>query len=320
MKPMARWAALAIGLVALALPAAAVADSAAPGPLTSTSRLREVVRERAGKTRGGGQPSQLAFKIETGRGYVVEVFGSGNAVAIDVVRGDGHSSTAYVARGIAGGDQLRADFGNYGKVSMRFRPSRHATPAKSGQGCDHGGKPVSRSGVFVGEFRFRGEGGYLDLDARRARGKVIGVAPKCARQHSSSQAQESVSHPETEGIFGPETPFLEAGWRHGVRSAEVGAFFLFGAFSFYADVEESRGRMAIFRHALVTARSHKMLRANNALTSARLSPPPPFSGSGIYTAGPDGKKTWTGSLAVNFPGAPHYPLTGPPFKVTLDKE
>lgn len=318
MKPMARWTALAIGLVALALPAAAVADQAAPGPPTSTSQLREIVRERAAQTRVG-RPSQLAFKIKTGRGYVVEVLGSGHAVAIDVVRGDGRSNTAYVVRGTASGEQLRADFGNYGKVSMRFRPSRHATPAESGQSCDHGGKPVSRSGVFVGEFRFRGEGGYLDIDARRARGEVSGVAPKCARQHSSSQAQESVSHPETEGIFGPETPFLEAGWRHGVRSAEVGAFFLFATFA-YADVEESRGRMAIFRHALVVAGSHKMLRANDALTSARLSPPPPFSGSGIYTAGPDGKKTWTGSLAVNFPGAPHYPLTGPPFKVTLGKE
>lgn len=314
MKATVRRVALAIGVAALALPAAAAADQSASALPAGASQLKKIVRERAGRT-GGKQPFQLAFQFTTSEGYAIEVIGFGQAVGISVARRSGHSETSYVVKGTVTGERLDADLGKYGRVAMRFRPD----PANSGGGCHDKARIVSRRGVFVGEFRFHGEDDYLDVDVHRARGAVSRVVPRCDRRDSSAQAHSSVSHPDTEGFFGPETPLLEAGWRDGVRTAEVGAFTLFSLFV-YAEAEESRGRIAIFRHALIGVRSPKVFRANDALTSARLSPPAPFSGTGIYAAGPDGKRTWTGSLTVNFPGAPHYPLTGPPFKARLEKE
>ncbi|HEX6602047.1 MAG TPA: hypothetical protein VF030_05345, partial [Solirubrobacterales bacterium] len=60
------------------------------------------------------------------------------------------------------------------------------------------------------------------------------------------------------------------------------------------------------------------VRINEALTSASLTPPPPFHGTARYQAFPDGSNTWSGNLSVNFPGAPRFPLTGPSFETLLE--
>jgi hypothetical protein len=81
--------------------------------------------------------------------------------------------------------------------------------------------------------------------------------------------------------------------------------------------EETDGQMAIIRYALAFVRD-SVLSHNDALTSATLRPPRPFHGKGVYSAAPDGTKTWSGSLSVAFPGAPRQPLTGPDFTTQLE--
>ncbi|HYG96061.1 MAG TPA: hypothetical protein VD741_03040 [Solirubrobacterales bacterium] len=50
---------------------------------------------------------------------------------------------------------------------------------------------------------------------------------------------------------------------------------------------------------------------------ARLSAPPPFSGSATYRARPGAAPSWLGSLAVEIPGEGTLPLAGPGFRAIL---
>jgi hypothetical protein len=80
---------------------------------------------------------------------------------------------------------------------------------------------------------------------------------------------------------------------------------------------QTRGDLAILRFAFTASDSARAFSVDNALTRAQVKPPAPFHGTGTYRAASDGTKTWTGGLAINFPGAPRLPLTGPEFKPEL---
>ena len=236
-------------------------------------------------------------------------------MVIYVVRGrHARAATAYVARGTGTGNRIAAGFGKFGKVSMRFKESRRRSWAKPNRVCEGSGRFENRLGTFVGEFTFRGEGGYLSVQTRRAKGQVSEVAPRC--RAAAGRRAKLATHPTQESFWGPERPYLLSDWRHGVSSARFAAVRDKKTI-FFASTEQAHGKFAIFRLALRTATSPQALKVSNALTSARVSPPAPFSGIGSYRAAPDGTVSWTGPLTVNFPGAPHYPLTGPPFEASV---
>ena len=87
--------------------------------------------------------------------------------------------------------------------------------------------------------------------------------------------------------------------------------------TFLATNEETRGKLAITRVAILRSKA-KAVRANEALTRARVSPPAPFHGTGLYRAAPDGTITWSGSLSVNFPGDPRFSLVGPNYETLIE--
>ena len=74
-------------------------------------------------------------------------------------------------------EPVAAGFGKFGKVSMRFKESRRRSWVKPNRVCAGSGRFENRLGAFVGEFNFRGEGGYLSVQARRAKGQISEVAP-----------------------------------------------------------------------------------------------------------------------------------------------
>lgn len=286
--------------------------------LSAPAQMRAMVRERAAQGSGNRRPAvRPVFRLKTGSGYEVEVVGVRDNVVIYVLPGShAKSITAYVARGTVTAGRVAAGFGKFGKVSMRFRASGQRASADPDRSCKGVGRIERRPGTFVGEFRFRGEGGYVSVQARRAKGQVDSVAPRCRRSRSA-QRVTLATHPSQNGFWGPEQPYLVSDWRHGVDSAHFAAVGAGKKTIFIATTEQAHGKFAIFRLALLAASSPKVLKVSNALTSARVSPPAPFSGSGKYRAAPDGTVSWTGPLAVDFPGAPHYPLTGSPFEALV---
>jgi hypothetical protein len=255
------------------------------------------------------QPFRSGFRVNA-RGYEVKVFTYGTAVILETIRNSRRraSGTLYVARGVAKVHRLQATFGNLGKVSMRFRaPPRR--PLRSL--CRFGQRLARRPGSYLGHLSFKGEDGYLSLDLHRASGNILTPAGRCPRRHLSHAEVEK----EIEELFAPTTG-LFAGSREGVTSTSFTGFEANDRSFFFAAHRETHGKLAILRFVL--AEGSKGLRVNEAVTAIDVSPPSPFNGTGRYRAAPDGATTWTGSLSVNFLGAPRTPLTGPDFETLLE--
>jgi hypothetical protein len=216
-----------------------------------------------------------------------------------------------VARG-----RISASFGKFGRIDVRFHPTGKAValPAKGHCfGADH--FTVQR-GVFAGRIRFVGEHRYVALHAQRAAGRVrspvrLHCFSRRARASASERARTVVPMPA-----GHPRGFLAASWRHAVDSTVIYVEHHRQRVFTTAFSEESLGQMAEF-HLAVAVSGPRVFTIDNALTRATLTPPAPFHGVGTYAAGPDGSKSWTGSLSVSFLGAPRWPLAGEQFKVTL---
>jgi hypothetical protein len=110
---------------------------------------------------------------------------------------------------------------------------------------------------------------------------------------------------------------LRAGWRQGVTAQSFAAVGLpdLGAL-YFAQSAQSEGRLAILRVALGISRPATFSVADS-LRRATVKPPAPFSGSAVYRRFDDGGKSWSGTLAISFPGASNTPLVGAPFETKL---
>jgi hypothetical protein len=251
------------------------------------------------------------FVVSAGFHYKVRVFTFGSAVILEVLRKSHGSFVAsvYLARGVATPHRLQATFGKFGKVSMRFRPPDRGDGVKSI--CRFGERLSQHRGLYVGHLHFKGEEGYVSLNLRRAKGSIVTPAGRCPRRHFTPAQIER----EIETLFEPISGLLATA-REGVTTTSFLSLKHKDRTIFLASHEETRGKLAIIR--VVTASAGKGFGVNETVTSAHLSPPAPFRGTGRYRAEPDGTTSWTGDLSVNFPGAPRFPLAGPAFKVLLE--
>jgi hypothetical protein len=78
---------------------------------------------------------------------------------------------------------------------------------------------------------------------------------------------------------------------------------------FLAGAGEKMGQMRNLRFAVALS-GPESFAFDEALNSATVSPPVPFTGSGSFLRNPDGSTSWTGTLAVDLPGLGSVPLTG----------
>ncbi|MGA8745312.1 MAG: hypothetical protein WB507_05570 [Solirubrobacterales bacterium] len=297
---------------------------------------------------------QPEFNLNGGGGYRIHVSGSGSTVTLSVFRpkalsagslgaflgvsAKGHgaptsfgaASSTYIARGEASASSIRAQFPGFGRVAVRFHPTGKVTRLGS-QGCGL----ASRAGVFRGAVSFEGEGGYTDAHVHSARGEVVVPSPShCSRSSRILRSSRRAAWlpPAALGVLhaagvpnrtippspsGPKATFLQAFWKSPLG---LTAFDAIGDGSgpahYIAAVEQSEGQVAIDRLALGLAPAHTFT-TDSALNSAALLPPSPFSGDGAYLQAGGGTPSWTGSLAVSFPGAEDIPLTGPQFTSQL---
>jgi hypothetical protein len=322
---------LSLRCTALAVAALAVVPATSmAGPLDIPAavppQFRALVRSRL-HTPEPHSASESRFDLKTRQGYEVSVFGVGDVVAVEVIPSqdfasahDGsplHSAavTAYVARGTVTPNRIEASFGDLGRIAVRFHPSGRISQSKPRRHCKGADRFTTRYGVFLGSVRFTGEDRYVSVHAHRAKGRIR--TPRhlhCVSRHIRVPAKRD-SRPVTgPSSFAPT--ILAALWRQALASTDFLSFQVDGRTLFLAVTEQSKGSMAEMRYALATAPSKDFV-SDDALTSATVTPPPPFDGQGVYSAGPDGTKAWTGSLSASFPGAPRLPLTGPQFEVTL---
>lgn len=289
-------------------------------------------------------------RLVNGDGYSIRVVAFGQTVALSVIRPSPSrpAATTYLAHGRVTPTAIVASFAERGRVELHFQRSTGPlgdTPlARCGSGR---GRPILRSGLFVGGIRFRGEGGYTSTEAHRARGISIDLdaLEACLRHGPRHPGRRGARSPRS--LLGTLLALAASGDRQapappGVPtrpSAKPARTILFAqrklplSRTVFAALAGAKGRDARYIAAetasegaigvirFVTAKAPPSSFAfADTLASARVAPPRPFSGRGLFEHGPGSEKSWTGSLSVSFLGAPHVPLTGVPFGIVLDQE
>lgn len=271
----------------------------------------------AAASASGGFDLKLQFPASNG--YRVTV-GGYKATAVlttakhDPARGSRRWSS-YVARGKVSPTAIDADFGALGRVDMRFRPSGSVTYGKRHRHCFGPDRYTIRSGVFVGSVRFHGEGGYTSANVHRVKGRV--VTPRVLRCLDSlfEEFEHAERKPKKEK---PKVTRLSAFARSGLTAMYFEASERRGKAAYLSEIEQTVGSVGVFRGVFLRA-SPATFAFDNALAQAGVTPPPPFSGSASFQRGPTGAKSWAGSLAVSFPGAPKVSLIDPRFKTQLTR-
>jgi hypothetical protein len=262
----------------------------------------------------------LTFEFAASNSYQITVGGYDATAFIKASKSGGSPHGAawstYIARGKVSPTAIHADFGDLGSAAMRFRPSGKVTYSRRHRGCLGPDRYTIRSGVFTGSVRFHGEGGYTSAEVHRVKGKV--TTPRlliCRDTFFDQFRQESRTHA---AVKKAKLTRLDAYERSGLTSTLFDAAARHGKAGFLAETEQSVGPLGIFRGVFVHG-SPATFAFDDALSLAGVTPPAPFSGSGSFQRGPTGAKSWTGSLAVSFPGAPDVPLIDSRFKTQLTR-
>jgi hypothetical protein len=339
-------------VAALVAPSAAVAAPLPSAPVLF-ARATRVDAELALLGQGSdplglsqhGALSELEFTNHDG--YTISVVALDQTVALSVSREHGHhhgrrpsrsSATTYLAHGKVTPTSIEASFADRGRIAVRFRPSGPALHADGRAGCRKPSKGVlGRPGVFVGELRFRGEGGYTSAQVHRVHGGSIdfGALIACllgAKRHglvfsprplSRVSAFGIVAHPygapgvSTHPTKGPKPTTLFADRKLPLSRTVFGAQRRGKSRTrFLALDESSEGSIGIVRSVTAVGPS-STFSFDARLFRADVGPPAPFTGDGAFRHGSGSEKSWSGALAVSFLGAPRTPLTGTPFKTQL---
>jgi hypothetical protein len=282
-------------------------------------------------------------------GYSIRVVAFGQTVALSVIRRSRsrQAATTYLAHGRVTPTAIVASFAERGRVELHFQrstgPLGNAPFARCGS---RGGRPILRDGLFVGGIRFRGEGGYTSAEAHRARGISIDIdaLDACLRHRLRDRGRRETPH--SRSLLGTLLALAASGDRQapappGVpthpsdrsprtilfaqrklplsRTVFVALAGAKGQDARYAAAETaSEGAIGVIRFVTAKAPSSSFA-FDGTLSSARVAPPLPFDGKGLFDHGPGSEKSWTGSLSVSFLGAPQVPLTGTPFGTLLDQ-
>lgn len=280
---------------------ATLAACLALGSLASAAQARTIVF--------GGTPLTAEFRVAGSHDYRVGIYASRDRVTVFAARR--HAASYYEAKGRVTPRGVEARLGRYGRIAVSFRErSVKRVPSRT-FGCS-GGPEVVRSGVFVGTIRFRGEGGYTRVAARRARGRTT-VSPRwrCSGGRGGD-------------LTTPDQVVLAAGCGRGGfsvvghRSVDKGPRVFPDedtTTSFLAAFLERRGRMRVVRVAFVRSGRRAFL-FDEAFSFATVEPPAPFHGVGRLVRDPSGAGSWEGTLSVDLPGRT-VDLIDPRYRIAL---
>jgi hypothetical protein len=277
------------------------------------------------------------------RGYAVTVDTLGHhRVTLTVSKGGQVAS--YMTRGKVSRHQVKANFGRFGKVSLRFHGKRRPFPTQRSKQAKkrptrlrcHGRRPQREVGRFRGTIEFDGQQGYTRLavgklhgEVRRSYRQVCRLVP--VRKQGHRRQRPAIASSSAVNPFGFNLTLLSARSRSGgalarftaislepPRGVPIPAKDLFSIIT--ASLQERVGRVRVFRSVMQFAAPDKVKISRRGIepAKARLALDSPFSGRAHYRAPTKGSPaSWTGDLGVRLLGTGLLPLTGPNFHVVL---
>ena len=290
-----------------------------PPPLLALGLLVAVIGPMAIAPAGAGATTSrlLSFELRGSHGYRLQVRAREATAILSATRAKPQAKTGsestYIARRKSGEGAIHATFGHLGSIKMRFHPNGRVTESKPRRNCIGPDHFTIHHGVFVGSLQFTGEGGYTEVEARRVKGESLKPTSLLCGDFGASARVSGAN-----GAARP-TDLFQASFRAGLLAEYFQATTdRTRPARFYAEISQTVGSLAIDRLAIAES-PPRTFATDDALSFATLAPSAPFEGTGSLTRDPLGSRVWTGSLTVDFPGAPDVPLTGPPFKTTLTR-
>jgi hypothetical protein len=269
------------------------------------------------------RPQQLTLlNLPDSDGYHLQINASPHGgVDLFAFRFEG-GSVNYHVPGHGGANRVSANFGRFGRVSVRFRPDG-PPKQEGGYGSKCKGRRTTRQeGKFVGSIRFR-EQGFIAVHEHSVRGTVfrsyrlvcqVGRGARHLKRRRFLEKGYSLSAvPKGR----PAAPWLSVFKEDPNKHSRI--HWSSEDANYIASATERRGRMTVSRSASATAEPETF--AVDPLgedpTNASVAPPAPFTGTARFEATPGGGSSWTGDLAVELPGMGTVPLTGGSYQASL---
>lgn len=239
------------------------------------------------------------------------LFTSGrNAYAVSFA---GSTTTSYTAAARTDRTGVLARLGHLGRIDLDFEPTAHPTKQKSGPFCQ-GGPQITWEGVYTGAVHLKGRYGFRSFhDPSFASRGTFSHTPRWV-----CRLPDEPTPPASERGNGV---LLWAGACDGrgfsVQSERPrgDGFDKLRSISYSAHASLRDGRVRVGQDITVSA-APETFSFDEALTTATVSPPPPFHGAGTLSTGADGTTTWSGSLSATIFGR-KVPLSGPTFTSAL---
>jgi hypothetical protein len=251
------------------------------------------------------------FHIRGTHGTNIAVYARGEMIEVLVFQLRRSGLAEYRVQGTSANDHIKARFPGLGHIDMRWKPSGKKKITSEPQGDCKGRRALVQEGSFVGDFSFRGEGGYTEGKIARVKGLSI-------------------------RSFREVCKGLDAGPEPSIQPEEALLAYVSNAqrkVSFQASARESPGgRIEEFEAGLIERRPNLVIRRftfgggepiagrftfDHGTGTAKVTPPEPFLGSADLNSAAD--EPWTGDLAVPFLGVGKVRLAGSGFKARLTR-
>lgn len=257
----------------------------------------------------------IRFQVQGSHGYAIGVAQGARRHFAVTVRG-GPTTTEYERRAPLPEprDGVRGDLGQLGSFDVHFIPKGRPHQLPPYSWCTGAG-PTVQPGVVRGKIRFRGERGYTQAGVHRATAELETVPGQRCHYGEPGRSKHPVRYTATleaaHETGGPGIHFEALRFAPGSRPPERRTFYEASAY-------ESRGPIDIVRRIRVASDTSTFRLPNFATApeTAVIQPPTPFTGSATFTRTPESTFSWTGDLAITFPGTDPLPLAGPNFRLS----
>jgi hypothetical protein len=271
------------------------------------------------------KPKSLHLKVPlpASNGYSAELTTAGHRqVTLSLSKGE--TIAHYVALGKVTRKVIEADFGDFGRISLRFRSRSRSHPQLIPQAllppplrerCKGRG-PVREGGIFTGNIRFAGEHGYTEVKASRLKGSVVRSYKRVCKRPGGAAGSKAKTEAESVGL-------LAVARRGGVqRDLIVGEVSVGTELSLtiaIGGLEEKVGRVAVEKFSLLFDErdSVEISPVGTKPVTAEVKLPKPFEGKASYLEEGSEPASWSGDLKLRLPGSGLVPLAGTEFEADL---
>lgn len=258
------------------------------------------------------------FSVAASHGYRLTVLASAakddghGQVAIALLDKGWHNVAYYRAKGFVTDSRVKASFGTLGRVDLDLRPNNGREGQFVANAPCNGTRESYEKATYRGVLEFHGEEGFAAVSASRIAASPEAFVDLICVNHFEIHAK------------GLEPGAIGAGLRAEMEKPKRARV----EFSVTKNQPNGRAlvrvRTAERRHGLLIRRGVELLLGptafeyDDALSTATVAPPAPFSGSAVYRRDAAPAKRWSGDLSVDLPGRADVSLTRPDLEVTLD--